>query len=450
MNDWIVILPPIVAIGIALWRREVILSLLAALFLSEWMVASYHPGSAFTGLLERLVTVFENPSNTSVLLFSLMVGALIEFIKTSGGVSALVQRLSAIGLTKTPRQVGMLTTITGIFIFIETNLSILTAGILSRGLFDKFDMSRERLAYVVDSTCAPVAVLILLNGWGAYLLGLIGNYEIENPVSVLAATIPLNFYALLTLGLVFYTVLTGRVYGPMKKLETHDGETDMDDTEPPTNARYMLVPLAVMTGGILFFLWLTGDGNIMEGEGATSVLWATALAIAVGYLLLRFEGVYTHRELVDLSFEGMSNLLPLVTIVLLSIALGMSLQDLGTGSYISSLIGVFLPRYLIIPLIFLASGAIAFTTGTSWGTFALMIPIGIPLALDLGLAVPLLLSAVIGGGVFGDHCSPISDTTLMSSLAAGCDHLDHVKTQLPYALVTGGITFILYLVIGLI
>src|SRR5699024_1346269 len=198
------------------------------------------------------------------------------------------------------------TTITGVCIFIETNLSILTAGILSRGLFDKFDMSRERLAYIVDSTCAPVAVLILLNGWGAYLLGLIGNYEIEHPVSVLAATVPLNFYSILTLAVVFYTAFTGNVYGPMKRLETHGSKTDQDDTEPPSRARYMLIPLGVMTGGILFFLWLTGDGNIMQGDGASSVLWATAAAIAVGYLLLRVEKVYTHKELVELSFTGMS------------------------------------------------------------------------------------------------------------------------------------------------
>lgn len=450
MFDWIVILPPVIAIAIALWKKEVVISLLAALFLSEWMIASFHPGIAFMHLFDRIVAVFTEPSNTSILLFSLMVGALIEYIKTSGGVSAMVEHLGRRGFTKTPRQVGLLTSLTGVFIFIETNLSILTAGILSRGLFDKFNMSRERLAYLVDSTCAPVAVLIMLNGWGAYLLGLIGNYDIAHPVSVLAATIPLNFYALITLSMVFYTVITGKVYGPMQKRETHDTEGELADQPEPTKARYMLVPLGIMTGGILFFLWLTGDGNIMQGSGATSVLWATSLAIAAGYGLLRFDKVYSHKELVDLSFEGMSKLLPLVTIVLLSITLGMSLQELGTGTYIADLIGDSLPRFMIIPLIFLASGAIAFTTGTSWGTFALMIPIGLPLALDLDLSTSLLLSAIIGGGVFGDHCSPISDTTLMSSLAAGCDHLSHVETQLPYALVSGGITFLLYLIVGLL
>lgn len=446
--DWIVILPPILAIIVAIWRKEVIIALILSLFFSEIIISGWNPATGFTGVIDRIVAMFESPGNTRILLFSLIVGALIEYIQVSGGVSACVKKLTNMGLTKTPRQVGLLTTFTGLVIFIETNLSILTAGILSRGLFDKFKMSRERLAYIIDSTCAPVAVLILLNGWGAYLLGLISNYELAEPVSTLALTIPLNFYAVLTLVIVFYTVITGKVHGSMKTAETFQSESELDDPAPPTKARYMLIPLGVMTFGIIFFLWLTGDGNIMQGSGSTSVLWATALAVAVGYVLLRAEKVFSHQELVDISFDGMSNLLPLVSIVLLSLALGASLQELGTGEFISSMIGQFLPAITIAPLIFVAAGAIAFTTGTSWGTFAIMVPIGLPLAFSLGIHPSLILSALIGGGIFGDHCSPISDTTIISSLAAGCDHYDHVRTQLPYALTTGSVAVVLYFVAG--
>lgn len=446
--DWIVILPPILAIAVAVWRKEVIIALVLALFFSEIIIAGWDPASGFTEAINRIVAVFESPGNTRVLLFSLIVGGLIEYIQVSGGVSACVRKLTNMGLTKTPRQVGLLTTFTGLFIFIETNLSILTAGILSRGLFDKFRMSRERLAYIIDSTCAPVAVLVLLNGWGAYLLGLISNYELSEPVYTLAMTIPLNFYAVLTIIIVFYTVLTGNVHGSMKTAETFQTESDLDDPEPPTKARYMLIPLGVMTFGIVFFLWITGDGNIMQGSGSTSVLWATALAVAVAYLMLLGEKVFTHRQLVDISFDGMSNLLPLVSIVLLSLALGASLQALGTGAFVASMIGRFLPVITITPLIFVAAGIIAFTTGTSWGTFAIMVPIGLPLALSLSIPPALILSALIGGGIFGDHCSPISDTTIISSLAAGCDHYDHVRTQLPYALVVGTATIVLYFLAG--
>lgn len=447
--EWISILPPVLAIAVAIWRKEVIFALLLAIFFSEMIIAGWNPASGFTGSLERIVAVFESPGNTSILLFSLIVGALIEYIQVSGGVSACVQKLTQMGLTKTPRQVGLLTTFTGLIIFIETNLSILTAGILSRGLFDKFKMSRERLAYIIDSTCAPVAVLILLNGWGAYLLGLISNYELSEPVYTLAMTIPLNFYAIVTLAIVFYTVLTGKIHGPMKTAETFQTESELDDPEPPTKARYMLIPLSVMTFGIVFFLWLTGDGNIMQGSGSTSVLWATALAVAVGYLMLLGERVFSHKELVDISFDGMSNLLPLVSIVLLSLALGASLQSLGTGTFVASMIGQYLPAITIAPLIFIAAGIIAFTTGTSWGTFAIMVPIGLPLAFSMDIHPSLVLSALIGGGIFGDHCSPISDTTIISSLAAGCDHYDHVRTQLPYALTTGVAAVILYTIAGI-
>jgi len=447
--EWISILPPVLAIAVAIWRKEVIFALLLAIFFSEMIIAGWNPASGFTGSLERIVAVFESPGNTSILLFSLIVGALIEYIQVSGGVSACVRKLTQMGLTKTPRQVELLTTFTGLVIFIETNLSILTAGILSRGLFDKFKMSRERLAYIIDSTCAPVAVLILLNGWGAYLLGLISNYELSEPVYTLAMTIPLNFYALGTLLIVFYTVITGNTHGSMKTAETFQTESELDDPKPPTKARYMLIPLGVMTFGIVFFLWLTGDGNIMQGSGSTSVLWATALAVATAYLMLLGERVFSHKELVDISFDGMSNLLPLVSIVLLSLALGASLQSLGTGAFVASMIGQYLPAITIAPLIFIAAGIIAFTTGTSWGTFAIMVPIGLPLAFSLGIHPSLVLSALIGGGIFGDHCSPISDTTIISSLAAGCDHYDHVRTQLPYALTTGAAAVVLYTVAGI-
>jgi Na+/H+ antiporter NhaC len=161
------------------------------------------------------------------------------------------------------------------------------------------------------------------------------------------------------------------------------------------------------------------------------------------------SGQFTHIKLVEIGFKGMNELIQLVTIVLLSLALGASLRDLGTGAFVAGLASENLPLILIVPILFLASSLMAFTTGTSWGTFALMIPIGVPLIQMLGLPPAFVISAVLGGGVFGDHCSPISDTTVISSLAAGCDLLDHVKTQLPYALVGGGLTFIVYIITGL-
>jgi len=448
--EWLSLLPPLVAILVAMWKREVILALLAALFVSETLLAGFNPGGGFTGLLDRTTDVFDNPNSTRILLFSLLVGALLYFIQYSGGVSAVVQWLTRGGYTTNARRAGLLPTFTGLAIFIETNMSILTSGIVARGLFDRFKMSRARLAYIIDSTCAPVAILILLNGWGAYILGLIDEFQYDNPVAILAATIPLNFYALITLALVFYTVLSNRVHGPLKTAESRmDQAVDRESVEP-SRARYMLLPVGTMIGGILFFLWWTGDGSLLAGAGAQSVLWATALAVLVAYCLLRWDRVFEHKELVDLGFRGMGKLLPVVATVLLALALGSSMQGLGTGQFVAGMLGPALPVFLLAPLAFLAGALISFTTGTSWGTYGILIPIAMPLAAAMEVPPSLVLAAVMGGGVFGDHCSPISDTTIISSLGAGCDHLEHVKTQLPYALVGGIAALLAYAIAGLL
>ncbi len=346
-----------------------------------------------------------------------------------------------------------MTVFTGIFVFIESNLSVLTAGILSRGLFEKLGMSRARLAYLIDSTSAPICILILLNGWGAYVLGMIEQQGLPgSSVSTLWATIPFNFYALVTLSIVFYTAFSGKVFGPMRAVEEKPQPHQDIPEHVPSNskARYMLVPLSVMVFGMVAFMFGTGGGDITQGDGSKSVLYATALACVVAYIMLLISRRKSHQQLVDIGFKGMSELLPLVSIVLLSLALGSSLRELGTGVFLANLVGDFLPLFMIAPMLFLAGALISFTTGTSWGTFAILIPIAAPMIIALDLPAPLLLAAVLGGGVFGDHCSPISDTTAVSALASGCDLLEHVRTQLPYALTAGGITLVLYIVTSLI
>jgi tetracycline resistance efflux pump len=214
--------------------------------------------------------------------------------------------------------------------------------------------------------------------------------------------------------------------------------------------RYMLVPLLLMISGMIAFMFWTGDGNLADGSGSRSVLYATTLATLAAYTLMLGSGRFGHIRLVKIAMQGMGELLPLVAIVLLSLALGQSLGDLGTGTYIAKIVAGNLPDFLIPATLFLAGALISFSTGTSWGTFAILIPLGMPLAISLDLPPSLLLAAILGGGVFGDHCSPISDTTAVSAIASGCDLLEHVRTQLPYALVGGIIALIMYLVAGLV
>jgi tetracycline resistance efflux pump len=456
--DWLSVLPPLVAIVVVLWRKEVILALLMAVFSSELLLAYREHSNvifyAFIGSIERVITVFSSPGNTRLLIFSLLIGALLAYIRNSGGVTALVNKLVSKGIAKSKRQVGAVTMFTGIIIFIESNLSVLTAGILSRDLFDKFKMSRARLAFIIDSTSAPVCILVLLNGWGAYVLGLLNNYELgESSMSILWGTIPYNFYAIIALLMVAYTVITDRVHGPMKqselvlhKQEESDEELMKEEFIKPTKARFMLVPLLTMVLGMFFFMFWTGDGDITQGSGGESVLYATCLALAVAYFLLLSAKRYSHKELVEVGFEGLSELLPLVTIVMLSLTLGSSLKELGTGLYIAGFVGENLPLVLVVPMLFIVGGLISFSTGTSWGTFAILIPIGVPIIQSLGLPPSLVIAAILGGGVFGDHCSPISDTTCVSAIASGCDLLEHVKTQLPYSIFGGILAVIAYFV----
>ncbi len=490
--DWLSVLPPLVAIIIVIWKKEVILALLTAVFTSELLLASQEHSNvifhAFIGSLERVISVVSSAGNARILIFSLLIGALLAYVRDSGGVTATVEKLVNKGIAKSKRQVGALTMFTGMVIFIESNLSVLTAGILSRDLFDKFKMSRARLAYIIDSTSAPVCILVLLNGWGAYVLALLNNYELgQSSVSILWGSVAFNFYAIIALLMVVYTVVTDRVHGPMKTAESAlnssektKGAVESDDLPqrpsiaesaivqaaapqetlsqailqetmvPATKARFMLLPLLSMIFGMFFFMYWSGNGDITKGDGSKSVLYATCLGLAVSYFLLRFSNRFEHQELVEIGFKGIAELLPLVTIVLLSLTLGASLKELGTGYFIAGIVGEYLPLILVVPMLFIAGAIISFSTGTSWGTFAILIPIGVPLIQALGLPPSLVIAAILGGGIFGDHCSPISDTTCVSAIASGCDLLEHVKTQMPYALFGGALTLVAYIIASIV
>jgi len=453
--DWLSVLPPIVAIVVVLWRREVILALFLSVFTAELLQQTSLLSSvpmAVLMTLERIVAVFDDKDNARILIFSMMIGALLAYIRQSGGVSAMVSSIIKRGIARNPRQAAMLTTGVGAAVFVESNLSVLTAGILSRGIFDRFGLSRAKLAYIIDSTSAPICILILLNAWGAYVLALLGTYDLDMPApQILWGTVPLNFYALVTLVIVVFSAWTGRYFGPMATSKTLKHEDSPENLEvEATHPSYMVVPLLVMVGGMVAFMFWTGDGVMANGSGSRSVLYSVALASLVAYVMMLASGNFSHIKLVKIGFEGMGEILPLVTIVLFSLALGASLKGLGTGVFIAGLVGEFLPIYLIVPMMFLAGSLISFSTGTSWGTFAILIPIGVPLIQTLGLPPSLVLAAILGGGVFGDHCSPISDTTAVSAIASGCDLLEHVRTQLPYALVAGSITLVMYFVVSLV
>ncbi|WP_373460169.1 Na+/H+ antiporter NhaC family protein [Pseudokordiimonas caeni] len=462
---WMTLLPPLLVLALVLWKKEVLSALLVGLFVSELLllvsggqsgpVASVGLGALAT--IDRIVAVVADADNARVLVFALLIGSLLAFMYRSGGVAAVIDRVVGMGLVKSRRQALGLTAVTGTVIFVESNLSVLASGLLSRGLYDRYGLSRAHLAYIVDSTSAPICILILLNGWGAFVLALLGGYDLGmSSASVLWGSVPFNFYALITLAIVVYSVASGKFHGPLGRVKATEGRIGPDAHEgadggheyAPTRSRFMILPLLAMIFGMVGFMLWTGNGSIAAGSGSRSILYATVLGCLVAYLLLVFDRRFGHKELVEIGLQGMNDLMPVVLILLMSIAFGASLKALGTGAFIAGIVSGGMAPILIAPALFIAGALMSFFTGTSWGTFAILVPIAMPIVQTLGLPPAFILSAVLGGGVFGDHCSPISDTTIVSSLASGCDHLEHVRTQIPYALTAAAVTIAVYLAAG--
>ena len=261
--DWLSIIPPVIAIAVVLWRKEVIVSLVLAIFASELLqlaFAWHAPGTATINTVERIVGVFNSPDNARLLVFSLIIGALLAYLRVSGGVAAVVEFLVGRGIAKTPKQASLLTSAVGGAVFVESNLSVLTAGILSRGIFDRHGLSRAKLAYIIDSTSAPICILILLNAWGALVLVLIGQYDLGMTApEVLWSTVPLNFYALVTLVIVFWSSWTQRWYGPLARSKAGVGlDVHLEEHIEPSKPRFMIVPLVSTLDGM-------GDDMIEAG-----------------------------------------------------------------------------------------------------------------------------------------------------------------------------------------
>lgn len=449
------IVPPLAAIAVALWRKNALLALAFGLWLTYFLASDFSPVQSVTGTLNGLWETVSSTGNLRIIIYSLLVGSLLVVIERSGGLNAFVDRVTGRNWVNSPKKAALVPTTIGSFIFTDTNLSLFSAGMASQTLFERFQMSRARLAYLIDSTCAPISVLILINGWGAYILGLLEGQNVENGVGVLIDTIVFNFYALIAVTLAYYTAISGRVYGPMKHSALYSDNVDEQSSEqsakayPSSKSRYFFLPLAVMIALTFVLLWWTGDGDIRKGSGSLSVLWAVIASFVLLIIMVLSNKAMTAKAVAVASFDGFKNMAVVVGILILSFAFGDAVKAYGTGIYVSSLMSTDLPLLTIAPVIFLTAAAMAFATGSSWSTFAVLIPIAIPTAAATGLPPAFLVAAVLGGGIFGDHASPISDTTVVASLASKCDHIEHVKTQLPYALFGGILAIVLYVIVGM-
>ena len=465
--SWYSILPPIIAIVLAIWTKQVILSLFAGIWMGFTLMSGFNPLTGATAAIDGLINVFTDAGDARVVVFTLLVGSLIATIEYSGGVRGFVHFLETRRWVHNRVRAQILAWATGLVIFVESNITLLVAGSVSRPLFDRHKISREKLAYLIDATSAPVCVMIPLNAWGAVIIGLVASTGVDNALQVFIASIPYNFYAIVAIILAAVVIWKNINIGPMKKAEERTQNGDIlwpgalpmvdisaehaaeDDSEVPS-AALMVLPILTMVFMMPVGLYITGKGNLIEGSGSVSVLWAVIAAILVCWVMILAKGSSSINELMRIFMKGAAALLPIATILLFALAIGDVAQLLGTGVYVAGVVGGTIPGPLLAPLIFIVSAFIAFSVGSSWGTFAIMIPIAIPIATTLGFPVPLFLGAAISGAIFGDHASPISDTTVVASMASATDHIDHVRTQLPYALLAASIAAVFFLIAGLV
>jgi len=483
------LLPPVLAIGLAIKTRQVFLSLFLGIWIGWVTLNDWNFFAGTLASIQALVDVFKDPGNTRTIMFSSLVGALIAFIQHSGGVDGFIKYVNRFleKIEQRPggnsrRVVQILAWLTGSAIFVESSINALTVGSIFRPIFDRLNIPREKLAYIADSISAPTCILIPLNAWGAYIMGLLLAQGLSDPLSTMIKAYPLNFYPILAMLIVVIVIMTQKDIGPMRKAEERakktgkviaDGATPMISAEVialekkdgvPARARNMIIPIFTMVFMMPIGLIYSGWGQvenmerlsffnaifkaISNGSGSTAVLWAVLTAILVAAVLYRSQKIFKLKEVIDLTFKGIGGLIPLALLMMLAFAIGKVSRELGTGLYAAELAQIWISSNFVPVILFLISGFVAFSTGTSWGTFAIMLAVGIPMAQGMEVSIPLTVAAVLGGGIFGDHCSPISDTTIISSMASASDHIDHVKTQLPYALVAASIAAVFYLILG--
>lgn len=462
---WFSVLPPLLAIGAALCFRAVVPSLFLGLWLGAWGVAGLTATGLGQGLLDSVgvyvVGALADEDHAAVILFSFMIGGLIGVITASGGMHGVVTWL--LGRARTRRGGQLATILMGMAVFIDDYANSLIVGRTMSPVARKLGISREKMAYLVDSTAAPVAGVALITTWIGYQLGLLGDTLAHlpqldtSPYGLFLGALPYSFYPWFALFLVFWVAGSGRDIGPMVAAEreaarVHATEPSEAETEASTApVAYATVPLAVLIGGVFAGLWATGEGDslrdiIGSASAYSALLWASLAAVVTAIVLPLMSGHCRLNTLMDGWTEGVGAMLPAMIILVLAWALAATTRELGTADYLVGLLEGSMTPALIPAVVFLLAAGTAFATGTSWGTMGILMPLVLPLAVALAPeSMPILhasIAAVMAGAIFGDHCSPISDTTILSSMATGCDHVRHVQTQLPYALLAGGVALV--------
>ena len=476
---WVSVLPAVLAITIALTLRNVIPALLLGLWIGATALQSFTLQGAGRGLLDSfqvfVTGAIADFDRASIILFTMMIGGMVGIITRNGGMASVV--LAIVSRAKTAIGAQVAVWLMGLMIFFDDYSNTLVVGNTARSLTDHLKVSREKLAYIVDSTAAPVACIALITTWIGYQIGLVDKAlssidELSHvqAYSVFLHSIPYSFYPILAILFVLMISASGLDFGPMLKAEqrarngavkpeTKDALPAIhgDELAPkdriPLRAINAFVPIITLVVALLVSLVVLGEGDTLVEVLETtspyqSMMYSSFVGVLVAATMSIGQRILSVHETVDAWYGGLRATLFGMIILVLAWALSDLTATLNTAPYLVTLLADSLPVALIPAIVFVLAAITAFTTGTSWGTMAILIPLIVPLSWAVmavnGIAddsgMHILYSAVacaLGGAVWGDHCSPISDTTVLSSVASGCDHIEHVRTQLPYALLVG-------------
>ena len=484
---WVSILPAVLAIAIALIFRNVIPALLLGIWAGATALVSFSPSGAWQGLLDSF-TVFvhgaiNDGDHVSIILFTMMIGGMVGIITRNGGMASIVRLIVSRAKTAIGGQVAVW--LMGLMIFFDDYSNTLVVGNTARSLTDHLKISREKLAYIVDSTAAPVATIAIMTTWIGFQMGLVGDtistipaLADASPFYVILNSIPYSFYPIFAICFVLLVSATGKDFGPMLTAEIRarggqvkptsvdalpsiEGEELTAKDAIPLRATNAFVPIIVLVIALAISLYVTGAGggdSIRDRLGAAdpyqSMMYASFVGVIVAAMMSIGQRILSMHETVDAWYGGLRATLFGMIILVLAWALSDLTENLRTAEYLVTVLADSLPYALVPAIVFVLAAITAFTTGTSWGAMGILIPLVIPLTWAVmeinGIAgdagMHLLYSAVacvLAGAVWGDHCSPISDTTVLSSVASGCNHIEHVRTQLPYALLVGAVALFL-------
>lgn len=485
------IVPPLMAIVLALLFKEVLSSLFAGIFAGAAIIGAYTDGfvGVFKGLYRALdayiLKALADEGHLSVIIFSMIIGGVVHIITKNGGMGAVVNRLAK--KATTPKSGQMVSYFLGFSIFFDDYANTLVVGNTMRPITDRLKISREKLAYIVDSTAAPIAAIAFVTTWIGAELGYItqainlpmvkDNIGELSAYSVFFSSIPYSFYPILTLIFMYMLIKRGVDFGPMLKFERkariseNIGQDDGEEEEPAqaSKAYLALIPIATIVFGTIVGLLITGysadvwassesfwfklSETMGNADSYQALLWSSLSALLITVILTVASGQLTFGKTMEMGVEGFKTMLTAILILSLAWALAIVTEDMHTADYLTSLVKGKLNPAFFPTITFILGALVAFSTGSSWGTMAILYPLVLPALVSLGvdatIDTPHLLAlffnttaAVLAGSVLGDHCSPISDTTILSSLATRCNHINHVKSQMPYALTVGGVALL--------